>query len=67
MAGFLYGFGLIVFIGSFAFCVMSFVGDSGGGMVFVGSVFGMLNAAIAMAVSDILVKVSQTKTKENGE
>jgi hypothetical protein len=66
MAGFLFGFGLIVFIGSLFFCVMSFFGDGGGGTFFVGSVFGMLNAMIAMAVSDILVKVSTTKSKEQG-
>lgn len=57
MDRFLLAFGLIVFGMSFIFMVMNFVGEYDG-QGFIVSIFGMLNASIAISVSEILRKVN---------
>lgn len=57
MDRFLLAFGLIVFVISFIFLVMNFVGEYDG-QTFIVSVLGMLNASIAICVSEILNKVN---------
>lgn len=57
MDRFLLAFGLIVFVISFIFLVMSFVGEYDG-QTFIVSVLVMLNSSIAICVSEILNKVN---------
>lgn len=56
MDRFLLAFGLLVFVTSLIFMVMNFIGEYDG-QGFIVSVFGMLNASIAICVSEILRKV----------
>jgi uncharacterized membrane protein len=56
MERFIFLFGLIVFFFSFIFFVMNFVGDYDG-VAMVISVFAMLNASIAIGVSEILTRL----------
>ncbi|EDL66307.1 hypothetical protein [Bacillus sp. SG-1] len=61
---FLFLFGLVFFAGSFIFCIMNFFGEYNG-RGFLLSLFGMLNASIAMGVSEILSKLeSRNFSKE---
>lgn len=65
MARFLFLFGLIFFAGSFIFCIMNFFGEYDG-KGFLVSLFGMLNASIAMGVSDILSKLESRNISKDG-
>ncbi len=56
MDRFLFIFGIIVFFISFIFFVMNFFSDFDSTLM-VGSVLVMLNASIAIGVSEILMKV----------
>lgn len=51
-------FGLLVFTGGFIFFVMNLIGDYED-IVFIGSVVVMLNAAIAIGVSEVLGRLSK--------
>lgn len=53
MDRFLFVFGLILFAICLIFFVMNFIGDYDG-MMLIGTLFGMLNASIAIGVSQIL-------------
>lgn len=57
---FLSVFGIVVFLGSLIFLVMSFFGESDGVTLIV-SIFGLLNASIAIGVSDILSELKKSK------
>lgn len=61
MDRFLYLFGMLVFAVCFIGFIMSFVGNDGD-MLLVGSVFGMLNASIAMGVAEILQRQNRKTT-----
>lgn len=63
MDRFLLAFGLIVFVISFIFMVMNFVGEYGG-QGFIVSILVMLNASIAICVSEILNKVNAISKAE---
>jgi hypothetical protein len=54
----LFVFGLLFFVSCFVIFVMSLFGDSDG-MMFTWTLFGMLNASIAMGVSEILSVVKE--------
>jgi hypothetical protein len=56
MERFIFIFGILVFFFSFIFFVMNFVGDYDG-VAMVISVFAMLNASIAIGVSEILTRL----------
>ncbi|WP_169749080.1 hypothetical protein [Ornithinibacillus californiensis] len=56
MERFIFLFGILVFFFSFIFFVMNFIGDYDG-VAMVISVFAMLNASIAIGVSEILTRV----------
>ena len=75
MDRFLFVFGIVVFAISLFILVMNFIGDYNGQALIV-SVFGMLNAGIAIGVSEILSKMKNIKfyqenlnlgSKGNGE
>ena len=57
MDRFLLAFGFIVFVISFIFMVMNFVGEYDG-QAFIVSILVMLNAIIAICVAEILNKVN---------
>lgn len=57
---FLYIFGLIIFVFCLIFLVMNFIGEYDG-LVLFGALFGMLNASIAMGVSEILSELKSKK------
>lgn len=54
----LFVFGLIVFIVSFIFFVMNFVGEFDG-MMMVITIFLMMNAGIAMGISELLQRTKR--------
>ncbi|MFS0864356.1 hypothetical protein [Fredinandcohnia sp. 179-A 10B2 NHS] len=56
----LFAFGLLLFAGSFIFFIMNFFSDFDG-IALVFTLFGMLNAGIAMGVAEILSRLN-TKT-----
>jgi uncharacterized membrane protein len=56
MERFIFLFGILVFFFSFIFFVMNFVGDYDG-IAMVISVLAMLNASIAIGVSEILTRL----------
>lgn len=60
MDRFLFIIGIVVFAISLFIIVMNFIGDYNG-EVLIGSVFGMLNASIAIGVSEILSKMKTIK------
>ncbi|WP_138420861.1 hypothetical protein [Aquibacillus sediminis] len=60
MDKFLFIFGIIVFVFCLIFFVMNFLGEYDG-MILLGTVFGMLNASIAMGVSEILRALKSKK------
>ena len=75
MDRFLFIIGIVVFAISLFILVMNFIGDYNGQALIV-SVFGMLNAGIAIGVSEILSKMKNIKfyqenlnlgSKGNGE
>lgn len=57
---FLFVFGLIFFAFCLIFFVMNFIGDYDG-MTLIWTLFGMLNASIAMGISEILSIVKGKK------
>lgn len=57
MAKVLYIFGIAVFAASFLFFVMNFVGEYSESTLIV-SIFGMLNAGIAIGVAELLTKAN---------
>lgn len=61
MDRFLFIFGLIILAFCLVFFVMNFVGEYDG-MTLIWTLFGMLNASIAMGVSEI---ISMVKDKKN--
>ncbi|WP_100407587.1 hypothetical protein [Bacillus solitudinis] len=60
MDRFLFIFGLIIFAFCLIFFVMNFIGEYDA-MILFGTLFGMLNASIAMGVSDILRELKSKK------
>lgn len=60
MERFLFVFGMIVFFFSFIFFIMNFFTDYDS-KAMIGSVLIMLNAGIAMCVSDILTRIKNIK------
>ncbi|WP_100405581.1 hypothetical protein [Bacillus solitudinis] len=60
MDRFLFIFGIIVFFLSFIFFVMNFFGEYEG-LATVISIFAMLNASIAIGVSEILSRIKKLK------
>ncbi|ESU34082.1 hypothetical protein G3A_02970 [Bacillus sp. 17376] len=60
MDRFLFIFGLIIFAFCLIFFVMNFVGEYDG-MILFGTLFGMLNASIALGVSEILRELKSKK------
>ena len=62
MGKFLLTFGIVVFLYCLWFFVSFFFSTDHEAAVFYGSIFGMLNASIAIAVSEILNKVKSTKS-----
>ncbi|WP_010095575.1 hypothetical protein [Ornithinibacillus scapharcae] len=58
MVRFLLIFGIIIFAGSLIFFVMNLIGENDS-MLMIGSIFGMLNASIAIGVSEILAKINR--------
>lgn len=60
MDRFLFIFGIIVFFLSFIFFVMNIISDYEG-TTMVGSVLVMLNASIAICVSEILTRIKNLK------
>ncbi|WP_100404270.1 hypothetical protein [Bacillus solitudinis] len=53
MDRFLFIFGLIFFAFCLIFFVMNFIGEYDG-LMLIGTLFGMLNASIAMGISEVL-------------
>ena len=64
LAGFIFAFGLLMFIFSLFVFVMGLFGKYEG-VLFLGSIFGMLNASIAIGVSEILSIVKQKDRDKN--
>ncbi|MFF2450557.1 hypothetical protein ACFVSW_26285 [Neobacillus sp. NPDC058068] len=62
MEKFLYTFGTVVFLYCLWSFVMFFFGSNKEAAFFYGSIFGMLNGSIAIAVSQILGKVKKIKS-----
>ena len=62
MSKFLLTFGVIVFLCSLYLFVAFFFSTDREAAIFYGSIFGMLNASIAIAVSEILDKVKKAKS-----
>ncbi|MGM0834837.1 MAG: hypothetical protein ACQEV7_01690 [Bacillota bacterium] len=62
MSGLLFLFGLVVFGGSLVFFIMNFVGENDG-LVFISTLFGMLNASIAMGGAEI-IKLQKSRSVE---
>jgi hypothetical protein len=60
MDRFLFVFGILVFILSFIFFVMNFLGEYDGTAMII-SIFAMLNASIAIGVSEILSRTKNLK------
>jgi hypothetical protein len=60
MDRFLFIFGIVVLFFSFIFFVMNFIGEYDGIAMFI-SVFAMLNASIAIGVSEILTRTKSLK------
>jgi hypothetical protein len=62
MSKFLSIFGVVVFLYCLYLFVTFFFSNDREAAIFYGSIFGMLNASIAIAVSEILNKVKTTKS-----
>ena len=60
MDRFLFIFGIVVFAFCLIFLIMNFIGEYDGQTLIV-AIFGMLNASIAIGVSEILSKIKNTK------
>jgi len=60
MDRFLFVFGIVVFAISLFILVMNFIGDYDG-QALIMSVFGMLNASIAIGISEILSNMKNTR------
>ena len=62
MDRFLFIFGIVVFAISLIFLIMNFIGEYDGQTLIV-SIFEMLNASVAMGVSEIISTVKNVKSK----
>ena len=62
MDRFLFIFGIVVFAISLIFLIMNFIGEYDG-LTLIVSIFGMLNASVAMGVSEIISTVKDLKSK----
>lgn len=62
MDKFLFIFGIVVFAICLIFLIMNFIGEYDGQTLIV-SIFGMLNASVAMGVSEIISTVKNVKSK----
>ncbi len=62
MDRFLFIFGIVVFAISLIFLIMNFIGEYNG-LTLIVSIFGMLNASVAMGVSEIISTVKNLKSK----
>ena len=62
MDRFLLIFGIVVFAISLIFLIMNFIGEYDG-LTLIVSIFGMLNASVAMGVSEIISTVKDLKSK----
>lgn len=62
MDRFLFIFGIVVFAISLIFLIMNFIGEYDG-LTLIVSIFGMLNASVAMGVSEIISTVKNVKSK----
>ena len=62
MDRFLFIFGIVVFAISLIFFIMNFIGEYNE-LTLIVSIFGMLNASVAMGVSEIISTVKNVKSK----